>query len=300
MPITRTTQVRISHICLHEYYTHFGLVWPILDERSGGWNKTGLFLAVLALYECYTRPQLKSAVPSEKNGRVETAAVPPKSINTPKEPWLPIGLALGSLLFTLHQLLADSSTLIAWSWTGYPITGPVPNLHGAITLVAQTIGLLIPLGLGTFFGMITQDKGTLTRVDAPSTLLGHPAWFSFGAASAYTLYAYEDWTSYAGGLAFAVFLMSITPSVLHRAAIGAQPGSIHKVFFTAWLTVSVLDFVSVMTVAYAFVSSVAWCLYAIVLTRWTTRYLVLKSSVNAPTCAQAFIAALIPKRLQLF
>lgn len=67
------------------------------------------------------------------------------------------------------------------------------------------------------------------------------------------MYAREDWVGYAGGLGLAVFLMSIVPSVVHRAAVAAQGGRAHKVFFTAWVVVSVLDFVSTMTVAYAFV-----------------------------------------------
>lgn len=229
-------------------------MWPIVNEKSGGWNKTGILLAILALYEYYTRSRPKTTSPSEDGTQQDNVVKPRKSASqAAQESWLPASLALGSLLFTLHQLLADSGTLITWSWTGYPITGPVPNLHGAITLVTQAVGLLAPLGLATFFTSNTPQSKAQGVLDGPLSLLSHPAWFALGAASAYTLYAYDDWVCYAGGLAFAVFLMSIVPSVLHRAAMAAQGGNAHKVFFTAWLVVSVLDFVSTMTVAYAFV-----------------------------------------------
>lgn len=126
--------------------------------------------------------------------------------------------------------------MIAWSWTGYPITGPVPHLHGSLTHLAQVLGVLLPLALSSF---------------APDLhALSHPLWFVYGSVSAYTMYSYSDWIGYAGGLNLAVFLMSIIPSVLMRAA---SCGSVAKTHFTAMLMVCLFDVFGTFTVAYAFV-----------------------------------------------
>jgi hypothetical protein len=220
----------------------------------------------VALYEYHTRPVVNPAsTPTPSSSKQDSskqvspthrAAVPlgDGSVNH----WIPTALALGSLLFTLHQLLADASTLIAWSWTGYPITGPIPNLHGSLTIAAQALGLLLPLSLAAIVvasstNRVKNDK-TARQDTTALTLLSSPLWWTFGAASAYVLYTGTDWTAYAGGLAFAIFLMSAIPGVLQRTAIVANGEHAPYIFCTAWLVVSVLDFVSTMTVAYAFVS----------------------------------------------
>lgn len=146
--------------------------------------------------------------------------------------WLLDGAALGSFIFTLHCFVTDSTTLIAWSWTGYPVNGPVPHLHGSLTHVAQAVGLFLPLLLSS-----------------PS-FLSHPLWFLYGAISAYTTYAYKDWTSYFGGLNLALFLMSITPVVLARAASNKH---LTRTYTFAFLVAALFDVASTFTVAYAFV-----------------------------------------------
>ena len=105
-------------------------VWPIVHELSGGYNKTGIALACIAILNYASRPSstpLASPAPEKQSPNKATAS----------GSWLAASISLGSLLFTLHCLLEDSSTLIAWSWTGYPINGPVPHLHGSLTHVAH-------------------------------------------------------------------------------------------------------------------------------------------------------------------
>ncbi len=136
----------------------------------------------------------------------------------------------------MHCFLTDSSTLIAWSWTGYPIKGPVPHLHGSLTHVAQTIGLL----------MAIVDLSA----SRPSGFLSHPLWFLYGCAAAYVTYSYKDWIGYTGGLNLAVYLMSIIPTVLSRTASSRGVG---KTFCVAMLVAALLDVASTFTVAYAFV-----------------------------------------------
>ena len=113
--------------------------------------------------------------------------------------WFLQAISLGTLLFSLQCFLTDSSTLIAWTWTSYPVKGPLPHMHGSLTLIAQSLGLFLPLAV-------------------PAALLRSPLWYSVGAASAFTLYRYDDWFGFYGALAFAVFLMSITPSALAIAS----------------------------------------------------------------------------------
>ena len=83
------------------------------------------------------------------------------------------------------------------------------------------------------------------------TLL-HPAWFAYGAASAYVMHAYRDWPGYAGSVAFTVFLTSVFPAVLCSAARAAT-GRVARTLGLAWLLVCILVVSNVFTVAYAFV-----------------------------------------------
>ncbi|KAH7928277.1 hypothetical protein BV22DRAFT_1083401 [Leucogyrophana mollusca] len=210
-------------------------VWPMVNAESGGYNKTGLVLAICALIELSTRPPIPLVSPTktERTPKEEANLLP--STNN----WLPASLALGSLIFSLHCLLSDSGTVIAWSWSGYENgrpRGPLPHLYGSLTLVAQAIGLLLPTIL-------------------PIATVTHPLWFLYGSASAYTMYCYRDWYGFAGGLNVAIFLMSIIPSVTRQAASYAKVG---RTYFMVSLTVIILYLANVWTVAYAFVPGGAY------------------------------------------
>lgn len=190
-----------------------------------------MVLALIAIYNFYTR-KVNPAAPEETK---ETKGTASKPLPTRRHSILD-GIALGSLIYTLHCFVADSSTLIAWSWTGYPLKGPVPNLHGSLTHVAQAVGLLLPLL-------------ALNSTGLPS-FLSSPLWFAYGCAGAYATYALRDWPGYIGGLNFAVFLMSIMPLVLSRAACS---GRVARTFTVAMLVTSLFDVLATFTVAYAFV-----------------------------------------------
>ncbi|OBZ72336.1 Protein cwh43 [Grifola frondosa] len=200
-------------------------VWPIVDSRSGGFNKIGIMFAYMAVLNFYMRSEIPTA--SKANTRPQA--------RSRGGYWLPGAISLGSLIFTLHHLLSDSSTLITWSWTGYPVQGPVPNLHGSLTHVAQALGLSL---------------AALVAGSSNSDVFSHPLWFAYGSASAYVMYSYKDWLGYAGGLNFAVFLMSVTPVILARSA---STGRVAVTCFLAWLVVCLFDLATVWTVAYAFV-----------------------------------------------
>jgi hypothetical protein len=145
------------------------------------------------------------------------------------------GCAFGSLLFTLHNFVTDSSTLIAWSWAGYPVRGPLPHLHGSLTHIAQAIGLL---------------TGVYMCKPARTLDIAHPLWLAYGSASASVMYLNKNWLGYVGGWNFAAYLMLAIPVVLGSAASNKHIG---KTFFIAFLTAALLDVVNTFTVAYAFV-----------------------------------------------
>ncbi|KAJ7650428.1 Frag1/DRAM/Sfk1 family-domain-containing protein [Roridomyces roridus] len=208
-------------------------VWPIVNSSSGGYNTIGLALALLAIYEHHTRP----LPPLQDKEKTTVANVPFRGH------WLTAALPLGSLIFTLHSLLSESSTLISWCWTGYLNSrprGPLPHVHGSLTFIAQSIGLLLALIL------ISCNK-----IDK----LAHVAWFAYGSAAAMILYRERNWLGYSGGLNFAIFIMSIIPIVFKRAsdAAGSAGNSIGKIYFTAMLVYCLLLLASIWTVAYAFV-----------------------------------------------
>lgn len=208
------------------------IVWPFVHEASGGYNKTGIALACIAITNYYYR-DTSSTIEFAVGQRQSTPKPSESSASTKtRSSWLLDGAALGGFVFTLHCFITDSSTLITWSWTGYPVKGPVPHLHGSLTHVAQAVGLLLPF----LFSSLSS--------------LSHPVWFFYGALSAYVTYGYKDWTGYFGGLNLALFLMSIIPVVLARAASNKH---LARTYTLAFLVSALFDVVSTFTVAYAFV-----------------------------------------------
>lgn len=114
-------------------------LWPFMNSSNGGQHPIGLFLAALCLAELLARPSSPSPVVANRLRIPQT-----------KGSELIAALGMGSLLFAvsacdlagfddshtdstvlnffpllsqLHTFLTDSGTMIAWTWTGYPIKG---------------------------------------------------------------------------------------------------------------------------------------------------------------------------------
>ena len=190
-------------------------IWPILHAGNGGWNKTGLILAVAAVWRS-TRP-------------VTSSGGDYKPANRDKGSSLLAGLGVGGLVFALHALLSDSSTMILWVWEGYPVRGPLSAPHGAVTIFAMGLGLLLGIALPGFFGSWTA--------------------FGIGSVGAALLTCYANWTGYYGALMLAVYVMGLAPSMIssasqHNPAITFGFGLIVYNFMVLFLT---------WVVAYAFV-----------------------------------------------
>lgn len=99
-------------------------IWPIVNQHSGGWNKLGMLVAILSiLRSTRRRPNDTGSAQSTRQAGSPILA----------------GLGFGGLVFALHSLLSDSSTMILWVWEGYPIRGPLAVPHGAYTIFTSTL-----------------------------------------------------------------------------------------------------------------------------------------------------------------
>ncbi|EAU85636.2 hypothetical protein CC1G_06349 [Coprinopsis cinerea okayama7 len=234
-------------------------IWPFIDPKNGGYNELGLGLALLALIEFATRPTPASSA--------STAPAPKHSKSTKPSFWstfFTASVPLGSLVFSLHNLLADPSSLVAASWTGWENgapRGPLPHVHGCVTMVVVSLGLAL--------GVWSVRYSTL-KEGRTNPLLSIP-WFVVGCAGTYGMYKERNWEGYASSLVLALVLVSVAPAIFVRAAQAARSvgvveddregaeitkecaGQVAKTFSSAMLVYILLNLASIFTVAYAFV-----------------------------------------------
>ncbi|CAI6338961.1 unnamed protein product [Periconia digitata] len=203
-----------SSIAKFAFYTN-NPIWPIMHESNGGWNGLGLAFAVLAI--------LKST------GSTASAGEDPPTPGSINGSATLTSFGIGGLLFAMHSLLSDSSTMMFWVWEGYPVRGPLAVPHGAITLLAMGFGLC----MGIYKPALCQS------------------WVSYGVGSvgAAVLTTSKHWKGYYGGLALAVYVMSITPVFFGHAARFSPS----RAFGFGFLIYNILVLAHVWIVAYAFV-----------------------------------------------
>ncbi|KAH7401372.1 Frag1/DRAM/Sfk1 family-domain-containing protein [Pyrenochaeta sp. MPI-SDFR-AT-0127] len=190
-------------------------IWPIMHEENGGWNKTGLVLAVIAML-ISTRSTASSGADIPAPGPTRGSSV-----------FASFGLA--GLFFAMHSLLSDSSTMISWVWEGYPVRGPLAVPHGTWTLLAMGIGL----NIGLFAPNLSRSW----------------AFYGVGSIGAAVLTTYSHWTGFYGGLVLAVYTMAAAPVLITHAS-RHSPG---RTFGLAFLTYNLMVLFHVWVVAYAFV-----------------------------------------------
>jgi hypothetical protein len=206
----------LSSIAKYSNFTN-NPIWPIMHNENGGWNKTGVFIGLVS---AFLTPR---------------SFTPTLSTETSTKPsLLKTAVGLGSLLFSLHAMVTDSSTIITWVWDGYPIRGPVPVPHGAV-------GITVAL-LGAYIGLTRDNIANLKT-------------FIFGSVSAAVLYLFHGWIGYIGGLGYVLFLVVLIPTYLQKAS-QFNPG---LVFSVASLVHIFLMLAHVWIVAYAFVPA-GWIL----------------------------------------
>lgn len=188
-------------------------IWPIMHAQNGGWNQSGLLLALVAILRS-TRPT------TDNRGGLET-------MDRPAGSTIFAGLGLGGLIFGMHSLLSDSSTMILWVWEGFPVRGPIAA-NGVVTLVAMGGGVVISIWL--------RDRAS--------------GWRSFPllAGGAFLLTSYSNWTGFLGAILVAIELMYLAPSLVKSAARRGPAA-----FGVGFLIYNIMVLAHVWVVAYAFV-----------------------------------------------
>ncbi|KAJ6020688.1 hypothetical protein N7540_006192 [Penicillium herquei] len=190
-------------------------LWPIMHGNNGGWNKIGLFFAVLAV--------LRSQRGSLASGSDYLPAGSKKGSS------LLAAFGFGGLLFAIVSLLTDSSTMISWVWEGYPVRGPIAVPHGAVTIFVMGAGLVY----GVFHPAVA---GSWTA-------------YGIGSVGAALLTYYHHWTGYYGALAFAFYIMAVTPVII-TSGVRHSPASTFGIGFILYVFLLLFH---VWVVAYAFV-----------------------------------------------
>lgn len=208
----------ITMVCKYSAYSN-NPFWPIMDEASGGWNKTGLFISALAVAEQYTRPNGLFASPP-----IGVKDKPLGAVTSTSTQRLCITLGLGSIVHLLQTFVTDAGTIIAWAWTGYPVSGPMLHPWAAAVIAAAA------------FGMVANVP---TR---------NPVTWALPFPAAFALVFYQDWIGFVGGLVLVFYIVAVTPTIF-RAASALSP----TVWGRGMLWNAFLDVASVFTVAYAFV-----------------------------------------------
>ncbi len=186
-------------------------LWPIMNSSNGGYNGIGLAIAVLASLR-FTRK-----APAQSGGEPKKGSA------------LLSALGIGGVFFGLHSLLSDTSTMILWVWDGFPVRGPVFNVHAYYTIAAMTGGILLAL----------YRPGLVT------------SWTAYGVAcvGAAVVTLYHQWVGYYGALTLALYLPAIAIPLITNAAKKSPAVTFGLGFFIYNLMV----LFHVWVVAYAFV-----------------------------------------------
>lgn len=188
-------------------------IWPIMNVENGGWNLLGLLLAIPAAVRFTRHSPLNS-------GSADTLRDGSSLLSA---------LSIGGLMFGLHSLLSDTSTMILWVWDGYPIRGPTANTSAWYTIFAMTGGVL----LGLF----------------RPNLVNTYAFYAVGCVGAAVVTFFHHWFGYLGALVTATFLMAVSFPLISNAA-KKNPA---VTFGLGFFIYNVMVLFHVWVVAYAFV-----------------------------------------------
>lgn len=211
--ITFILGLTLSTIAKFAFYTN-NPIWPIMNYKTGGFNGTGLILGVFFAY--YTKIPSQLTPVTIKNDEL-------------KPNFFLTATGFGAYIFSILAMLTDSSTIIYWVWDGYPVNGPIPVPHGAISISVMCIGI--------YCGLLNYKPLKLTTLT--------------GFIGAYLLYSFNGWLGYSGALAYIFWICFITPTVFEQVALLFD--SIVPVMTLTVLTIIIFILMHVWVVAYAFV-----------------------------------------------
>ncbi|KAI0023298.1 Frag1/DRAM/Sfk1 family-domain-containing protein [Xylariomycetidae sp. FL0641] len=190
-------------------------IWPIVHAENGGYNVTGLVLALFATWRFTRKAPLNTGLGTTDDKEGGSAFL--------------AALGVGGVWFGLHSLLSDTSTMISWVWEGYPVRGPLAAPHGWYTMAAMTAGLLTGI----------RQPGLVTTW----------SFYGMGSVAAAVLTLYSHWTGFVGGVVLAFYLAAIASPLL-AAAAKKRPG---LTFGFGFFVYNVMVLFHVWVVAYAFV-----------------------------------------------
>lgn len=200
-------------------------IWPIMNKNNGGWNDAGIVLGIVACAEVLLRDN--AVRQSTENGKDLSSL---SGVNPTRQFGSSFMAAsgFGSLLFALHSMFTDSSTIMRWTVDGYPNYGPEPVPWGVATIGALAFGLL----LAPYRRLTTSF-----------------VWYLVGCGACAVFYCYSAWTAYYGGLVLGTYFLSITPALIR----GISTQSPFKTLFGSFMIYNVLCLAHVWVVAYEFV-----------------------------------------------
>lgn len=194
-------------------------IWAIMNENTNGYNKTGIVVAIIfGMLAPFTNQihSLPSKLPRSDFSFVAKFFV---------------ALGFGALIFSIHQLLTDSSTIIYWSWEGYSEhPGPLQWPWSALTCTIMVLAVV--------FSIYFINKPLI------------PSFFLVISTTILCLREVKEWNKYiGGGLLYVASLIMVTPTYL---MLVASTKSI-CVFTFALFFYNILVLAHVWVVAYAFV-----------------------------------------------
>lgn len=222
--------------------------WCIVDEESGGYNKTGIILALIACCEKSWRPVRDEAQAPSMNAKGEVVAANPIPRALSEDEYWCMAAGIGSLLFLVQTLVTDAGTIIAWNWDGYPVNGP-RLLWQASAVIGSAV-----LGLMTYW--IRDRQSTSTRRD-PWVAIFFISWFSCYVLCgfqedflSYFVAEQSNWIRFGSGCLTVGILVHLFPLMWQDLSRYNRDGRLlsHALVFNI-----ALDVISVITVAYAFV-----------------------------------------------
>ncbi|GAA6017802.1 hypothetical protein JCM11491_004624 [Sporobolomyces phaffii] len=210
-------------------------LWPFvrstLEEKTnnGGWNGPGLAIGVLAWLQVRARNDQMT-----KNRQAMQSL--PRPLRPPFGSGVASTLGFGGLFFLLVLLFTDSGTAIAWSFNGYPSSGPFNVPHGSLTILALSLGVLLPF----------VSPSSSKRVSTSALT------FLIACICATLTYSQTSWSSFIPALLLGTYSTLLFPyylsSLLEHTSTPAS-------FFLAFFFYCLLVLASTFAVAYAFVPS---------------------------------------------
>ncbi|GAA5887107.1 hypothetical protein JCM5296_001596 [Sporobolomyces johnsonii] len=221
-------------------FANFSLnpLWPFLrsttneDTENGGWNGVGLVLGVLAYLDACTRRRRPVAGAAEK-----------KEVPQPIPAGAGAGLAsivgFAGLFFLLVLLYTDSGTAIAWSFAGYPSSGPFAFPHGLVMILSLSLGVLFPALFPSLPAALTSSSLALPL-------------FALASLAAALTYSQTSWASFLPACLLGTYTTTLFPPFL-RSLVTTHPASPAAAFAGAFTLYGLLVLASTFCVAYAFV-----------------------------------------------